>query len=77
MDTNTVVREILVGLEIDVDGIDDQTRLREDLEMDSTELVEVAVAIEAAVPVVIDTNGFLALKTLGDVVAYVDHAPAR
>lgn len=77
VDADAAVRKILCGLEIDVDGMEGSVRLREDLEVDSTELVEVAVAIEAALPVKIDTDGILAVKTLGELVAYVDQAPAR
>ena len=77
MDTNDVVLTVLRDLEIDTDGVDEATRLREDLQVDSTELVEIAVAIERRAPVALDTEAVLALKTVGDLLTYVDNAPPR
>jgi acyl carrier protein len=45
--------------------------------VDSTELVEIAVAIERNTPVALDTEEVLALKTVGDLVSYVHNAPPR
>jgi acyl carrier protein len=64
-------------LGFDPAAIADGTRLREDLAIDSTELVEIAVAIERRVPVSIDTGRFQALGTFGEVVDFVESAPAR
>jgi len=75
--TQSVLLGVLRDLEIKTDGVGDETRLREDLEVDSTELIEIAVAIEQRTSAAIDTNDILALKTFGELVTYVDHAPSR
>lgn len=77
MTTDSLVLDVLRDLEIDVTGVDETTRLREDLQIDSTELVEVAVAIEDSTAIRMDTDEVLALKTIGDLIAYVANAPAR
>jgi acyl carrier protein len=68
MDIDRILLDILRELKIDPVGIEPDTRLREDLEIDSTEMVEIAVAIEKRLPVSIDTDRFLALKTFGDMI---------
>jgi acyl carrier protein len=77
VNSDSVVRDVLRELEFDLSGVDDATRLRDDLGVDSTELVEIGVAIERSTTVKIDTNEILRLKTIGDLVAYVDSAPRR
>jgi acyl carrier protein len=77
VNSSSVVRSVLRDLEIDISGAGDSARLRDDLGVDSTELVEIAVAIERSTTVKIDTDEILGLKTLGDLVAYVDKAPPR
>jgi len=74
VNSNSVVLGVLRALEIDTNGVDNATHLRDELGVDSTELVEIAVAIERSAAVKIDTNEFLALKTIGDLVTYVDNA---
>lgn len=77
MNTHTVVLNVLRELEIDTGDVGADTRLREDLEVDSTELVEIGVALERRAPVKVDTDEILALKTFGELVAYVDGALQR
>jgi acyl carrier protein len=74
MDVRETLIEILRELKIDPTGIEDQSRLRQDLDIDSTELVEIAVATEKRLAITIDTDEFLALKTFGAVVNYVSTA---
>jgi acyl carrier protein len=75
------VRLALIGLfqELGFQGetLSDGTRLREDLAIDSTELVEIAVAIERRVSVSISTGHFQALDTFGEVIEFVQSAPAK
>lgn len=69
------MRDTLIGifrkLEFDPGQIDDGTRLKEDLEIDSTELAEIAVAIENSFPLQVDDSELRGLQTFGDVVAYI------
>jgi acyl carrier protein len=74
MDTRDTLIEIFRELKIDPTGIEDHSRLREDLDVDSTEMVEIAVATEKQLSVAIDTDDFLRLKTFGAVVDYVSTA---
>jgi acyl carrier protein len=77
VNSDSLVRDVLRELEFDLSGVDGATRLRDDLGVDSTELVEIGVAIERSTTLKIDTNEILRLKTIGDLVAYVDSAPRR
>jgi acyl carrier protein len=77
MDAEGTVRTVLKQLEIDTDGVHDTTRLREDMQVDSTELVEIAVALERSAPVAIGTDDILAARTFADLVACVHNAPRR
>jgi len=77
MTTRTTVLQVLRDLEIEVGSVEDTTRLREDLGVDSTELIEVAVAIDQRTSAKSDVNEVLALKTFGDLVSYVDSAPRK
>jgi len=77
MDTEDTVRAVLTGLDIDTSGVRASTRLREDLDVDSTELVEILVALERVVPVAISTEVILSARTFADLVTCVDNAPPR
>jgi acyl carrier protein len=77
MDTSETLIDVLRELKIDPAGIEAESRLRDDLEIDSTELVEIAVAIEKRLAVSLDTDEFLALKTFGNMIDYVDRAGIR
>jgi len=74
MDTHDVVIEILRELKIDPAGVEPDSRLREDLDIDSTELVEIAVATEKRLSVTIDTDEFLRIRTFGGIVEYISAA---
>jgi acyl carrier protein len=74
MDTLDVVIEILRELKIDPAGVEPDSRLREDLDIDSTEMVEIAVATEKRLAVTIDTDEFLRIRTFGGVVEYISAA---
>jgi acyl carrier protein len=77
MDAERTVRIVLTRLEIDIHNVHGDTRLREDLAVDSTELVEIAVALEQAAPVTIGTDQILAARTFADLISCVENAPRR
>lgn len=77
MNPDHVVLQVMRELEIDINGVDEGTSLRDDLGVDSTELVELAVAIERRAAVKLDTEEVLAHKTIGDLVTYVDTTRRR
>jgi len=63
----SVLREL--GFE---DDLLDSTRLREDLEMDSTALVQLAMALEKRLAISIDIGNFQALGTFGELIEFID-----
>jgi acyl carrier protein len=67
MDLRAEILRIMDELHISTTNIGDNTRLKEDLEMDSTELVEMAVLLEKRMRVVIDDAAFVKLRTFGEV----------
>lgn len=77
MDVRAELVEVLEDLGFDPDGLVDDTRLRDDLEVDSTEMTEIAVVLERRMLVKIDAAHFQTLKTFGDLVEFVGAAPAR
>lgn len=77
MDVRLALTELFVELGFQRNEISDGTRLREDLAIDSTELVEIAVAIERRLLVSIDTGQFQALDAFGELVEFVEAAPPR
>ncbi|MFI2346594.1 acyl carrier protein [Streptomyces sp. NPDC019443] len=70
------VVKIMSDLEFDQGNLSDLARLREDLGVDSTELVEVIVALENHFAIRLDPSDFDGLLTLGDVVAHLERALA-
>jgi len=74
MDTRDVLIEIFRELKIDPSGVGPESRLRDDLDIDSTEMVEIAVATEKRLGVVIDTDHFLRIRTFGEIVDHVSAA---
>lgn len=77
MDVRIVLLRTLRELGFETDEIKDATLIREDLEVDSTELVEIAVAVERHLPISLDSTDFEALRTFGDMVTFVESAPMR
>jgi acyl carrier protein len=74
MEVREVVLSTFGNLEFEPDQIDDDTRIREDLAVDSTELTEIAIALEKTLGVVIDEGEFQQLETFGEIVKYVASA---
>ena len=70
------VREIIVEtLSCDADQVTPEARLAEDLEADSLAAVELSMALEEAFGVTIADEDLPNLKTVGDLVKYIeDHA---
>ena len=66
------VNEILVEeFEIEASEVVPEARLREDLDMDSLDGVDLVVALETAFGIQIDEKVVTETKTLGDMHAYV------
>ena len=70
-DIRSSVLDVLRDAGFEVDGLADDVRL-EDLEVDSTELVELAVALEKRVGVSLDLADLVTVETLGDLVRHVE-----
>ena len=54
-----------------------ESRLREDLDLDSVGLIEAVVLVEESFNVVISPDDLNSLKTVADVVAYIDGKAAK
>ena len=63
-----IIQEIM---KIDVSGITDSTRLKEDLKADSLDKINMLMALEEAYDIEMDEDEALAFKTVGDVVDYL------
>jgi acyl carrier protein len=71
--------ELVAALEelgFDARELADGARFQEDLAIDSTELVEISVAVERKLLVTIDSAALWSLKTVGDLVELVESSPA-
>lgn len=68
------VRDIIVNtLSCDADQITMETNLFEDLEADSLEAVELSLALEDAFGVGIADEDMTKIKTVGDIVTYLEN----
>ena len=76
MDVRATLVTLLRELGFDPARLHDGVRLRQDLKVDSTELVEIAVAIERRLCVSIDAGTFQAVDTVGELFQFVETAPA-
>jgi acyl carrier protein len=72
MNIRTELLAAMKDLAIETDSISSETRLREDLEMDSTELVELAVALEKRLSVKIDDAMLSKLITFGELESFLE-----
>lgn len=71
MNVRSEILRVMDDLSIDTSDLSEETRLREDLDMDSTEMVEIAVGLEKRLSVVIEDAVFTRLRTFGDMVQLV------
>jgi acyl carrier protein len=74
MDTRDTLLDIFSELQFESREIDDSTRLKAELGIDSTELAEISVAIEQRFPIVVDDGELQRLETFGDVIKYIETA---
>jgi len=77
MEVREAVLSIFGNLEFEPDEIDDDTRIREDLAIDSTELTEITLAVEKTLGVIINDGEFAQLETFGEIVKYIASARPR
>lgn len=67
------IRDLMVDtLSCDLDSITPGARLAEDLDIDSLDAVELNMAIEEALNITIPDGELMNLKTVGDIVAYLE-----
>jgi acyl carrier protein len=67
------IRNLMVDtLSCDLDAITPEARLAEDLDIDSLDAVELNMAIEEALNITIPDGELMNLKTVGDIVAYLE-----
>ncbi|MPN08947.1 Acyl carrier protein [bioreactor metagenome] len=67
------IRDLMVDtLSCDLDSITPSARLAEDLDIDSLDAVELNMAIEEAMNITIPDGELMNLKTVGDIVAYLE-----
>lgn len=67
------VKEIIADqMGVSADDIKTETRLKEDLQADSLDVVELVMAAEETFGVEIEEEAVLGMATVGDVVAYIE-----
>jgi acyl carrier protein len=71
MNIRDEVVAVMNGVGFDADQLEDGKRLNEDLDIDSTELVEIVVALEQRFDIAIDADAEGGFTTFGDLVACV------
>ena len=75
MTTVQKIAEIIANVKknkVEASAIKPESRLREDLDLDSIGLVEAIVLVEEAFKVKVSQDDVAYLKTVADVVAYID-----
>ena len=72
MNFETVRDVIAESLGCDVEKVTPEAKLLEDLEADSLAAVELTMALEEATGISIDDSALPNLKTVGDVVKYIE-----
>ncbi len=71
-DRRSTLLAVLQELGFEADDLADTSRFREDLAIDSTELVEISVALERRMLVTIDSAALWSLATVGELVQLVE-----
>ncbi len=74
---DTVKKIILEQFDVDEDDITYETSLADDLDADSLELVELLLAFEDEFDVKIPDEEAESLKTVGDIVKYIEERSAE
>jgi acyl carrier protein len=74
VDIYAELAEVLVELGIDRGSITPESRFRADLDLDSTDLVAIGMAVEEHMPFPVDTVSFPALETVAEMAAVVQEA---
>jgi acyl carrier protein len=67
------VRDLLVEeLDLDADEVTLESNIREDLGADSLDMVDLIMSIEDAFGIKVDEKDAVNIKTVGDIVNYID-----
>ena len=61
---------------IDPEEINEDSKLRYELELNSLDLVNISVDLESKFGISFETKKFLALKTVGDIISYIESLKA-
>ncbi len=73
MNTETRVKEIICDLlSAEMDELTLQTNLKEDLQADSLDFTEIVMQIEDDFEIETEEEDMLAIKTVGDIVNYIE-----
>jgi acyl carrier protein len=67
MDVHVELLQAMKELSIDIRNVTSRTHLKEDLEMDSTELVELSVVLEKRLLCSIDDSVLSKMRTVGEI----------
>lgn len=67
-----IVDKLVEQLDVDKDKVTPQARFVEDLEMDSLDMVEMMIGMEKELGISIDNEQAKELKTVGDLVHYIE-----
>jgi acyl carrier protein len=71
-EARSAVLAVLADVGLEVGSLTDDTRFRDELDVDSTELVEISVAVERKLGVIISSEDFVKVYTVGDLVRLVN-----
>ena len=72
MTLDTVKKMIAEQLRADVDTITEETRLVEDLKADSANIMVMIMDLEDKFGITVEDDQIMKLRTVGDVVRYID-----
>jgi acyl carrier protein len=74
VDIYAELAQILVDFGIDRGSVTTEARFRTDLDVDSTDLVAIGMAVEKRMPFPVDTTPFPALESVAEMVALIEEA---
>ncbi len=73
MTKEQVINELVSNLNLDVEQINDDVRFKEDLKLDSLDLVEIVMDIEDKYEITLDDEVAANIKTIGDLFKAVEN----
>ncbi len=73
MTREQVINELVKNLNLEIDQINDDLRFKDDLKLDSLDLVEMVMDIEDQYDVMLDDDVAAEIKTVGDLIKAVEN----